>query len=147
MHQHPVIQAMQGGLMGTLLQTIMVYGVVPMLMGQPMDMAAMLGNPCTLSTLVHVLSGSVIFPLGYMFFPSQYFPGSPVLKGMLWAMLLWGIAEGVLAPMLGAGVFSAEFGGLPAATRALLGYLVYGATLGGLVGATASQGRYALRTL
>jgi hypothetical protein len=138
---------MQGGLVGTLLQTIMVYGVVPMLTGQPIDMAAMLGDPCALSTLVHVLSGSIIFPLGYMFFPSHYFPGPPVLKGMLWAMLLWGVAEGILAPMLGAGVFSAEFGGLPAATCALLGYLVYGATLGGFVGAATSQGRYALRAL
>ena len=147
MRQHPVIQAMQGGLVGTLLQTMMVYGVIPMLTGQFVDMAAILGDSCTLSTWVHILSGSVLFPLGYMFFPSHYFPGPSVLRGMLWAMLLWGVAEGVLAPMLGAGVFSAEFGGLPAATRALLGYLVYGATLGGLVGTAASQGRGALRAL
>jgi len=38
-------------------------------------------------------------------------------------------------------VFSAALGGLPAALRALAGYLVYGATLGGLVGATAPTGR------
>jgi len=138
---------MGGGLLGTLLQTIMVYGVVPMMAGQSMDMAAMLEYPCALSMLTHVLSGSVISPLGYMFLPSQYFSGPPVLKGMLWAMLLWCVAEGILAPMLGAGVFSTEFGGLPAATRALLGYLVYGATLGGLVSAAASQGRCALRAL
>jgi len=138
---------MGGGLLGTLLQTMVVYGVVPMMTGQSLDMAAMLEYPCALSMLVHVLSGSVIFPLGYMFLPSQYLPDSPVLKGMLWAMLLWCVAEGILAPMLGAGVFSAAFGGLPAAGRALLGYLVYGATLGGIAGAAAPKGRYALRAL
>src|SRR5262245_10563946 len=105
MRQQAVIQTMVGGLLGTLLQTLMVYSVIPMMMGQSMDMAAMLEYPCALSMLTHVLSGSVIFPLGYMIFPSQYFPGSPVLKGMLWAVLLWGAAEGILAPMLGAGVF------------------------------------------
>ncbi len=147
MRQHSVIQAMQGGLLGTLLQTMMVYGVAPMMTGQSIDMGTMLGHYCTLSMLVHFLSGSVIFPLGYVFLPSQYFPGPPVLKGMLWAVLIWCVAEGILAPMLGAGVFSATLGGLPAAVRALLGYLVYGATLGGIVGATAPEGRYAVRAL
>jgi len=107
----------------------------------------MLEYPCALSMLVHVLSGSVIFPLGYMFLPSQYLPDSPVLKGMLWGMLLWCVAEGILAPMLGAGVFSAALGGFPAAMRALLGYLVYGATLGGIAGAAAPQGRLAFRAV
>ena len=145
MRQEAVIQTMGAGLLGTLLQTITVYGVAPMMTGQAM--AAMLESPCTLSMLTHVLSGSVIFPLGYMFIPSSYFPGPPVLKGMLWAMLLWGVAEGILAPLLGAGVFSAALGGLPAAVRALLGYLVYGATLGGIAGAAAPQGRLAWRAV
>jgi len=147
MRQQAVIQVMGGGLLGTLLQTMVVYGVVPMLTGQSMDMVAMLEYPCALSMLVHVLSGSVVFPLGYMFLPSQYLPDSPVLKGMLWGMLLWCVAEGILAPMLGAGVFSAALGGLPAAMRALLGYLVYGATLGGIASVAVPKRRYALHAL
>jgi hypothetical protein len=147
MRQQAVIQTMGGGLLGTLLQTLMVYGVVPMMTGQPMDMATMLEYPCVLSMLGHALSGSVIFPLAYMLLPSPYFPGSPVIKGMLWAVLLWCIAEGILAPMLGAGVFSAALGGFPAAVRALLGYLVYGATLGGIAGAAAPKDRCALGAL
>jgi len=147
MRQQAVIQAMGGGLLGTLLQTIMVYGVVPMLTSPSMDMAAMLEYPCALSVLAHVLSGSVIFPLGYMFLPSQYFPGPPVLKGMLLDVLLLCVSVGILAPMLGAGVFSAALGGFPAAMRALLGYLVYGATLGGIAGVAAPQGRLALRAM
>src|SRR5215471_5920777 len=99
MRQQAVIQTMGGGLLGTLLQTIVVYGVAPMMTGQSLDMAAMLEYSCAPSMLVHVLSGTVIFPLSYMFLPSHYFPGSPVLKGMLWGMLLWCVAEGILAPM------------------------------------------------
>jgi hypothetical protein len=147
MYQHYVTKAMVGGLLGTLLQTIMVYGVAPIMAGQPMDVAAMLGHPCSPAMLARVLSGSVIFPLGYVWLSSQPFAGPPVLKGMLWAGLIWFVAEVIMAPMLGAEVFSAALGGLPAAMRALLGYLVYGATLGGIVGAVQPEDRFASHAL
>lgn len=99
-----------------------------------MDPAAMLGHACAVGLLAHVFSGGVFFPLAYVCLPSQGLPESPVLKGMLWAGLLWGVTEVIIAPVLGAGIFSAALGGFPAAGRALLGYLVYGATLGGMVG-------------
>jgi hypothetical protein len=135
MRQHTVIRAMEGGLLGTLLQTMAVYGVMPLMLGQSVDPAAMLAHPCAVGLLAHVFSGGVLFPLAYVCLLSQDFQGSPVLKGMLWGGLLWGITEILIAPMLGAEVFSAALGGFPAAGRALLGYLVYGATLGGIVGA------------
>jgi hypothetical protein len=147
MRQHTLIRAMEGGLLGTLLQTMMVYGVMPLIMGRSMNLEAMLGQPCALGLLAHVFSGGVLFPLAYTCLPSQGFPGSPVLKGMLWAGLLWGVTEVIIAPMLGAGLFSAALGGLPAAGCALLGYLVYGATLGGIVGAAEPEGRCAPRAL
>ena len=147
MRQRTVIQAMQGGLLGTLLQTMTVYGVMPLMLGRSVDLAAMLGHPCAVGLLAHVFSGGVLFPLAYMYLPSQDFQGSPVLKGMLWAGLLWGVIEVIMAPMLGAGVFSAALGGFPAAGRALLGYLVYGATLGGIVGAAELESRYTSRAV
>jgi len=134
MRPYTMSKAIGAGLLGTLGQTMLVYGVAPLLLGRSMDLAAMLGHTCPLSLLVHVLSGSVCFPLGYVCLASPSFPGPPVLKGMLWAGLLWGVAECIMAPLLGAGVSSAALGGLPAALWALLGYLVYGATLGGIVG-------------
>src|SRR4029077_13246627 len=97
--------------------------------------------PCALGLLMHIVSGSVLLPLGYLAVPPHDVPGSPVLKGMLWAGLLWGVTESLMAPLLGAAVFSAALGGLPAALRALAGYVVYGATLGGIVGAPAPQDR------
>lgn len=147
MRQYEVAKAMVGGLLGTLLQTIMVYGVAPMMAGQSMDVAAMLEPSCAPAMLTHLLSGSVIFPLGYVWLSSQTFSGPPVLQGMLWAGLIWCVAEVIMAPMLGAEVFSTALGGLPAALRALLGYLVYGATLGSIVGAVQPEDRCASHTL
>jgi hypothetical protein len=147
MRQHEVAKAMVGGLLGTLLQTIMVYGVAPMMAGQSMDVAAMLEPSCAPAMLTHLFSGSVIFPLGYVWLSSQTFSGPPVLQGMLWAVLIWCVAEVIMAPMLGAEVFSTALGGLPAALRALLGYLVYGATLGSIVGAVQPEDRCASHTL
>ena len=129
--------------LGTLVQTIMVYGVAPLIAGPSMAGAAITGHACAPSLLAHLLSGSVIFPLGYVWLSSRAFSGPPVLQGMLWAGLLWCVAEIIMAPMLGVEVFSTALGGLPAALRALLGYLVYGATLGSIVGAGQPEHRYA----
>ena len=146
MRQHYVAKAMVGGLLGTLLQTAMVYGVAPMMAGQSTGVAAMLEHFCAPGVLAHLLSGGVIFPLGYIALSSQSLSGPPVLQGMLWAGLIWFVAEVIMAPMLGAEVFSEALGGLPAALRALLGYLVYGATLGGIVGAVQPEDGYASHT-
>jgi uncharacterized membrane protein YagU involved in acid resistance len=91
----------------------------------------------------HILIGSVIFSLGYAWLSSQSLSAPPVMQGMLWGGLIWFVAEVIIAPMLGAEVFSAALGGLPAALRALLGYLVYGATLGAIVGTVQLEVRYA----
>ena len=140
MRQYYVAKAMGGGLLGTLLQTIMVYGVAPMIAG-------ITGHACAPSLLARLLSGSVIFPLGYVWLSSRAFSRPPVLQGMLWAGLIWFVAEVIMAPMLGVEVFSTALGGLPAALRALLGYLVYGATLGSIAGAVQPEDRYASHAL
>jgi len=115
--------------------------------GQSIDVAVLLEHFCAPGMLVHLLSGGVIFPLGYILLSSQSFSGPPVLQGMFWAGLIWFVTEVIMAPMLGAEVFSTALGGLPAALRALLGYLVYGATLGGIVGAVQHEDRYASHAL
>jgi hypothetical protein len=143
MQQHYVHRAMVGGLLGTLLQTIVVYGVAPILAGQAMDVATLLERSCSPALLAHIVSGAVIFPLGYVWLSSQSLSIPPVVQGVLWAGLIWLVAEVVIALLLGAEVFSAVLGGFPAAMRALLGYLVYGATLGGISGTGQPECRYA----
>ena len=141
MSQYSVSKAMLGGLLGTLGQMPLVYGVAPLMAGHALELAVLRDIPCSLGLLLHIVSGSLLYPLGYLAMPPHALPGPPVLKGMLWAGLLWGVTESLMAPLLGAAVFSAALGGLPAALRALAGYLVYGATLGGLVGAPAPTDR------
>ena len=143
MRPYDVAKAMGGGLLGTLLQTIIVYGVAPLIAGQSMDVAALTGHADAPSLLTHLLSGSVLFPLGYVWLSSRAFSGAPVLQGMLWAGLIWFVAEVIMAPMLRVEVLSTALGGVPAALRALLGYLVYGATLGSVAGAVQPEDRYA----
>jgi hypothetical protein len=147
MFKHDVRKAMVGGLLGTLLQATLVYAVAPMITGRSMDMAAMLEPSCILGMLIHLLSGAVIFPLWYVSLPSHWLPGSAVVKGMLWAGLIWFVAESIMAPIHGAEVFSAELGGLSAALRALFGYLVYGAVFGSIVGTTEPEGLCVSRAL
>jgi hypothetical protein len=139
MQPYTVRITMLGGLLGTLAQILCVYGVVPLIAGHALDRAALGGGPCALGLLLHLLSGSVVFPLGFLVLPAHAVPGPPMLRGMLWAGCLWLALETLVAPLLGAGVFSAALGGFPAALRALLGYLVYGATLGGIAGVPAPE--------
>jgi hypothetical protein len=143
MRQHYVSKAMVGGLLGTMLQTMVVYGVAPLTTGQAIDGTALLAHACSPALLTHILSGSVIFALGYAWLSSQSLSAPPIVQGMLWGGLIWFVAEVVMAPMLGAEIFSAATGGLPAAMRALLGYLVYGATLGAITGTVQPEGGYA----
>ena len=125
MPPHTVITTMLRGLLGTLAQILVVYGVVLLVAGYGLDSAALGGSPCALGLLLHLLSGSVVVPLGLLALPAHALPGPPVLRGMLWAVGLWVALETLVAPLLSAGVFSAALGGFPAALRALLDYLVY----------------------
>jgi hypothetical protein len=47
MRPYDVAKAMGGGLLGTLLQTIMVYGVAPLIAGPSMAGAAITGHAQT----------------------------------------------------------------------------------------------------
>lgn len=131
-------KAILGGFVGTVLITLMMYFVAPMMLGQPMDVAAMLGKVMgggwTLGMIAHVLNGTIIFSLVYLFAFYHFLPGSPWLKGTLWGVLLWLLAQTVVMPMMGAGLFSANMGGMKAAVASLMGHVVYGATLGSVAG-------------
>jgi len=78
---------------------------------------------------------------------SQSLSGSLVLLSMRWAWIIRFVGVVIMVPVLCAEVFSIALGGLPAALRALLGYLVYGATLGGIVGTVQPEDRHASHAL
>lgn len=129
----------RGGQGGTLAITAMMYWLTPLLIGMPMDIAGMLGGFLGVSQLtgmaLHFANGMVIFPLIFTYVLYGVLPGGPAIKGTIWGVILWIIAQTVVMPMMGAGFFSADAGGMIAALASLLGHIVYGGLLGAIAGA------------
>ena len=126
-----------GGFIGTVMLTLMMRFVAPM-MGVRMDIVAKLGEMTHTGMagglFVHFLNGTVIFPLIYAYLLYRFLPGAPWQKGLLWGAILWLVLETVMMPMTGGGIFSRETGGMKAVMAALIGHLVYGAILGAIAG-------------
>ena len=122
-----------GGLAGTLAMTTMMYLVAPM-MGVRMDIAAMLGSVLggswAAGMAMHILNGTVVFPLAYGYLVVSRLPGPPVIRGALLGTGLWVVAQTIVMPAMGAGLFSAAVGGMVAAVGSLVGHLLYGTILG-----------------
>lgn len=133
-----IIKAILGGIVGTLMMSLMMRFAAPMMIGQPMDIAAMLGNMMggvyALGMAAHIMLGVLVFPLIYTILVYRLLPGGPLIKGLTWGLILWLIAETMVMPMAGAGFFMSEIGGMKAVMAALMGHLVYGGLLGVIVG-------------
>ena len=139
MDTHPTFaRAALGGFVGTLAMTMMMYIVAPM-MELHMDIAAMLGSMLggswTAGLMMHFVNGSVIFPAIYALALYAHLPGSPAVRGTIWGVALWLVAQTVVLPMMGAGLFSSAMGGMMAAMGSLIGHLLYGSLLGIIAGA------------
>lgn len=136
---HPSLgKAILGGAVGTALMTGMMYGVAPM-MGLHMDIAAMLGsmmgNNWTAGMAAHIMLGTLVFPAIYALVLFAKLPGAPAARGAIWGVGLWLMAQLVVMPMMGGGVFSSHMGGMMAAMASLAGHLIYGGALGAIAGA------------
>jgi uncharacterized membrane protein YagU involved in acid resistance len=133
-----IVKAILGGIAGTLMMSLMMRFVAPMMVGQPMNIAAMLGNMMgnnyAMGMAVHIMLGVLVFPLIYAILIFRFLPGAPLLKGLTWGLILWLIAETLIMPMAGAGFFMSEIGGMKAVIAALMGHLVYGGLLGVITG-------------
>ena len=134
MGSHPTFaRAALGGFVGTLVMTGMMYVVAPM-MGLHMDIAAMLGSMLggswTAGMMMHFVNGSVIFPAVYVYALYAHLPGSPAVRGTIWGVALWLVAQTAVMPMMGPGLFSSAAGGLMAAMASLIGHILYGSLLG-----------------
>ena len=131
-------RAILGGFVGTLAITFMMYVVSPMMMGKPMDVAAMLGDflhvSSTMGMVVHFINGTIIFPLILAFILWNVLPAGPTATGTVWGLILWFLSQAIVMPMMGGGFFSANAGGMMAVGGSLIGHIVYGALLGVITG-------------
>src|SRR5713101_4753554 len=135
-------RAILGGLVGTIVLTMLMYIAAPMMGIPKMDIAAMLGSMLggwTMGMVMHFVNGTILFPLIYAFVLFSKLRGSPITKGILWGATLWLVAGLVVMPMMGAGFLGAASGGMMAAVASLIGHLVYGALLGAIGGRPAPR--------
>ncbi|MFQ5529045.1 MAG: DUF6789 family protein [Gemmatimonadota bacterium] len=128
-------QAIIGGLAATIIMTLMMYFVAPMMMGGPMDIAAMLGDMMgtndTVGMIVHFMLGAVAFPALFALVLWDKLPGADWMKGLVFGMALFVIAEVVVMPMTDAGMFSANHPEqMMALLGGLMGHAIYGIVLG-----------------
>ena len=134
-------RAIVGGLLGTIGITFLMYFVAPFMLGQPMDVAKMLGDflgtTRNVGMAVHYINGTIIFPLMFAWILWTFLPGGPTGKGVTWGLILWFLSQAIVTPMMGGGFFSANAGGTMAVVASLLGHIVYGAILGAVTGAPA----------
>lgn len=130
-------KAIGGGAAGTIVMTMMMYFVSPM-MGVKMDVAAMLGGmmgaaePYNMFWMMgmgaHILNGVVIFPLIYVFALFGILPGDPWLKGLIWGLVLWLISQTGMAMMMDMPMFSG--GNMMPLMASFMSHAIYGGLLG-----------------
>jgi len=134
------------GLVGTGVMTMMML-MAPM-MGMPkMNIGEMLagfmGMPATLGWIAHFIIDTLLAVIYANVFLNRL-PGTPWIKGMLFSLIPWFVAQVVMSPMMGAGFFASN---TPAPVMmvmgSLIGHLVYGAVIGIICGQAPAQARVA----
>jgi hypothetical protein len=126
------------GLLATTAMTMLMLAA-PLMGMPPMNIGAMLGSMMggmvALGWVAHFMIGTIL-AVAYGLWFADWLPGAPAARGALFALLPWLVAQLVMMPMMGMGLFS---GSVMAALGSLMGHLVYGAVLGGVVGVAGSE--------
>jgi uncharacterized membrane protein YagU involved in acid resistance len=130
-----LVRALAGGFVGTLIFTLMGKFLAPHVIGQPMDVAAlmapMLGGSHTVGVIAHFAIGTVIFPMAYLVLGIRNLPGPAWLRGAIFLVPVYLVAMIVMMPILGQGLF---FDSPPKAMVALMGHVVFGLAMGAIIG-------------
>jgi hypothetical protein len=93
-------------------------------------LASEMGGLIALGWAGHLMIGTVL-GLIYAAFFAERLPGPPAVRGAAFSLAPWLMAQLLVMPMMGMGVFS---GSAALAMGSLIGHLVYGGILGAIVG-------------
>ncbi len=142
MNQHNLKRAVIAGLVGTLAMTIVML-MAPLLGMPPMPIGDMLAGfmhvPIALGWVMHFMIGTVL-GLIYVYLLESRIPGSPVVRGMVFSLIPWFMAQVIVNPMMGAGVFAINTSSpILMVMGSLIGHLVFGAVLGAICGLNAAK--------
>jgi len=129
MNPSNILKALAAGTVATLVMS--GFAAMAPLMGMPpMNPAAMLasqmGGSLVLGWAAHLMVGNVL-ALAFALVARDRLPGPFAVRGALFALAPWLMAQVVVMPMMGAGLFS---GSALVAGGSLMGHLVFGAVLG-----------------
>lgn len=132
--QPNMIRVIGAGVAGTLAMTVVGLYVAPMMGMPPMNPADMLagamGGLTILGWAGHLMIG-IVLALIYANVVLPLLPGSPAARGALFSLAPWLMAQIVVMPMMGMGLFSSS---MTTAGGSLVGHLVYGIVMGAIVG-------------
>lgn len=135
-------RAIVAGIVGTAVMTAVGLWVAPLMGMPPMNPAEMLagqmGGSMTIGWLAHFMIGSIL-AVGYALV-APWLPGHPVVRGALYGIAPFLVAQIIMMPMMGMPIFS---GSLAMAMGSLIGHLVYGAVVGGVYGPVPARERSA----
>ncbi len=97
-------KAVKAGLLGTLVMTMLM--LMAPVMGMPeMNIGKMLGGfmgiPTVVGWVAHFMIGTGL-GLVYVYVFSARLPGSPWVKGLLFGVMPWFVAQLMVNPMMGA---------------------------------------------
>ncbi len=126
-------RAALAGIIGTVMMTVVGLYAAP-LMGipamNPADMLAdQMGGSAAMGWIGHFMIG-VIFAEVYAVVAGSL-PGPVVVRGALFALAPWLLAQVVVMPMMGMGLFS---GDMTMAMGSLIGHIIYGGVVGAVYG-------------
>ena len=134
-----ISRAIAGGVLGTLVMTVVGVYVAPMMGIPAMNPANMLAGPMggsvVLGWMGHLMIG-IVLAIIYVTVALTRLPGPAAVRGALFSLAPWLMAQIVVMPMMGMGLFS---GSMVLAGGSLIGHLVYGVVLGGVTGAPERQ--------
>lgn len=126
-------RAIVAGIIGTAVMTAVGLWVAPLMGMPPMNPAEMLagvmGGNMLLGWIAHFMIGSIL-AVGYALV-APWLPGAPVVRGAIYSIAPFLVAQIVMMPMMGMPIFS---GSVVMAMGSLIGHLVYGAVVGGVYG-------------
>ncbi|MBI4420334.1 MAG: hypothetical protein HY560_05870 [Gemmatimonadetes bacterium] len=123
-----------GGLVGTAAMTVLML-MAPLMGMPPMPIGEMLGQFLGIGTAagwaMHGVIGLVLATI-YAALVAARLPGPTALRGAIYGFAVFLVAQIVVTPMMGGGVFSG--GNVPMIMGSLIGHLVYGALVGAIYG-------------
>ncbi|SRR5712691_8798812 len=130
-------RAIAAGAVGTAAITMIMLGAP--LMGMPrMPIGDMLGSLLHIGSVagwaMHVVIGLTLALIYGGWFATRL-PGGPAVRGAIYGLGVFLVAQVVVTPMMGGGVFSG--GNLSMIAGSLAGHLVYGVLVGLIYGAPA----------